>query len=594
MAAGHAAGDRRGATGRPADHLPRIPRAMPDAGPIGEPCAEPHAASGGDPGPAAGDSAGGAPPTPPRRARPAGAPVAEGDRFVTLDLLRGVALCGILLMNILTFAWPVGAYTNVAWLYYALDSIGPVEDPEKRERDGEEAQEEGEEQPEGDATAGAKEKKKAPSSLEKERRERAREREPLPAYPRGAVRLCAVSGDADRVEFVLADLLVDNKMRTLFSLLFGAGVLIMTGHARQRGARAGWLHYRRMGWLVVIGALHGWLLWEGDILLPYAAVGLWLYPLRNRSARTLAVVGVVLLALPVVGAAFAPQIVDWVGRRGAAVEARLDGFLARADADPEADIAAEIDADVGWVDRLFLRGHRSIRAQRRSGQRPEQATRAIREELETGYLAGVAKRFWSMIGGQAGTLVFGFLGLGWPMLLGMALFKNGFLTGAWSARQYARWAAGWYAVGLPATWWALMTSLGGRGDLATRVRVVLPLELFGCLALTLAHAGAVLWLWRSGRTGPIAARLEAAGRMALTNYLAQSLLCAVLFSGFGLGLHGRVPRAGLLLVAVSIWAVELAWSPWWLARFRFGPVEWLWRSLTYWKWQPMRLPAGPA
>lgn len=535
-----------------------------------------------------------------KRPRPAGAPVAEGDRFVTLDLLRGVALCGILLMNILTFAWPGGAYTNVAFPYYALDSIGPVEDPEKRQRDGGEAQQEGEEkragdeQPEGDATADAKEKKKAPSSLEKERRERAREREPLPAYPRGAVRLCAVSGDADRVEFVLADLLVDNKMRTLFSLLFGAGVLIMTGHARQRGARAGWLHYRRMGWLVVIGALHGWLLWEGDILLPYAAVGLWLYPLRNRSARTLAVVGVVLLALPVVGAAFAPQIVDWVGRRGAAVEARLDGFLARADADPEADIAAEIDADVGWVDRLFLRGHRSIRAQRRSGQRPEQATRAIREELETGYLAGVAKRFWAMLGGQAGTLVFGFLGLGWPMLLGMALFKNGFLTGAWSARRYARWAAGWYAVGLPATWWALMTSLGGRGDLATRVRVVLPLELFGCLALTLAHAGAVLWLWRSGRTGPIAARLEAAGRMALTNYLAQSLLCAVLFSGFGLGLHGRVPRAGLLLVAVSIWAVELAWSPWWLARFRFGPVEWLWRSLTYWKWQPMRLPAGPA
>jgi len=502
-----------------------------------------------------------------------GAPVAAGERLAALDLLRGVALCGILLMNIVGFAWPGGAYTNPAFPYYAPESIGPVEDPQERDR-------------------ARRAEEKDLDSFARERLRRERERERPPAHPRGEVRLAGVSGDADRVEFVLADLLVDNKMRTLFSLLFGAGVLLMTGGARKRGA--GWLHYRRMAWLVVIGALHGYLLWDGDILLPYAAVGLWLYPLRNRSVHALVISAAVLLALPPLVGALAPQLVDWVDRRGAAVEGRVDAALARGDAAETGAQSLDQVAGIDWIDRLFLRGHRAIRGQRRGGSRPELATLAIRKELEMGYLAGVVDRFRNMIGQQAGTLAFGFLALGWPMLLGMALLKNGFLSGAWSTTAYGRWAAAWYAVGLPATWWALMTSLAGQRDLATRVRIVFPLELAGTVALTLAHAGAILWLWRRGLLGGLAARLEAAGRMALSNYLAQSLVCAVLFSGYGLGLFGSVPRVGLVAIAALIWCVELAWSPWWLARFRFGPAEWVWRSLTYWKRQPMRIAPAEA
>ena len=88
--------------------------------------------------------------------------------------------------------------------------------------------------------------------------------------------------------------------------------------------------------------------------------------------------------------------------------------------------------------------------------------------------------------------------------------------------------------------------------------------------------------------------MGAAGRMALSNYLFDSLACTLVFAGFGLGLYGTVPRVGLAGLVVAIWVMQLLFSPWWLARYRFGPVEWLWRSLTYWRLQPMRVAVSPA
>ena len=147
-----------------------------------------------------------------------------------------------------------------------------------------------------------------------------------------------------------------------------------------------------------------------------------------------------------------------------------------------------------------------------------------------------------------------------------------------------------YLVGLPTTWIALMLSLGGSVTMETRLRVVLPLELVGSLALALAHAAAILWAWKTGRLGRLAGSLEAAGKMALTNYLAQTVICSFLFSGWGIGLYGSVPRAGLALIVACIWVVQLAWSRWWLARYRLGPMEWAWRSLTSFTRLPLARP----
>lgn len=514
-----------------------------------------------------------------------GGPASPPERLPALDLLRGFALCGILLMNVMTFAWPEGAYTSVTAPYYTLDSVGPVADPKE------------------EAKAIAREEK-GMSRVERERRRRAREREPRPAWPRGEVRFCAVSTPADLCEFVLADLLVDNKMRTLFSMLFGAGVVIAAGRPGVGRVGAGWLHYRRMGWLLLFGALHGWLLWTGDILFAYASVGLWLWPLRNASVRRLLTIAAALFFAPLLLAASAPNLIDWVDARGRRVEERLDAIVDEADARAQADDeergddpppaaeeagASGADADpIGWIDARFLDGHRGIAAMRRRGNRPELATRAIREHRAQGYLAGVAERFRELIGPQAGILALGFLGLGWPMVLGMALAKTGFLTGRLTSTTYGRLAGWLYAVGLPITWLALMLSLRGGRPMATLLRVVLPLELVGSLALALAHAAALLWAWKTGRLGRLAGPLEAAGKMALTNYLAQSLIGFLLFSGSGLALYGRVPRVGLAAIVASIWVTQLAWSVWWLAHFRVGPMEWLWRSLTSFSRLPLR------
>ncbi|MGP1257271.1 MAG: DUF418 domain-containing protein, partial [Kiloniellales bacterium] len=110
----------------------------------------------------------------------------------------------------------------------------------------------------------------------------------------------------------------------------------------------------------------------------------------------------------------------------------------------------------------------------------------------------------------------------------------------------------------------------------------------GSLFVAAGHVGLVALLVKSGAIPWLARRLAAVGQMAFTNYIAHSVICALLFYGYGFGLWGEVSRLGLWGIVLLIWTAQLLWSPWWLARFRFGPLEWLWRSLTYWKRQPMR------
>ena len=118
----------------------------------------------------------------------------------------------------------------------------------------------------------------------------------------------------------------------------------------------------------------------------------------------------------------------------------------------------------------------------------------------------------------------------------------------------------------------------------------------GRVAVALAHAAVIVMVVKSGALGWLTDRLAAVGQTALSNYIATSVVCALLFYTPGFGLMGQLQRYQLYGVVVGIWILNLAWSPWWLRRYRFGPLEWCWRSLTYWKRQPSRVrsPAGPA
>jgi uncharacterized protein len=115
---------------------------------------------------------------------------------------------------------------------------------------------------------------------------------------------------------------------------------------------------------------------------------------------------------------------------------------------------------------------------------------------------------------------------------------------------------------------------------------------FGRVPTTFGHVALAMLLVRSAALRPLLGPFAAAGQMALTNYLAQSVICLFLFTGAGLGWFGRLQRFELYYVVLAIWVVELAWSPLWLKHFRYGPMEWLWRSLTRWERQPMRLAQG--
>ena len=500
-------------------------------------------------------------------------PVDTKERVGALDLLRGFALCGILLMNIVNFAWPGGAYGSPTYPYYRLDSIGEVPDPDAQ------------------AKAIAAEEKGL-SRAEKEKRREEREQEPKPQYTQGQLAFCAIANPADQYEWAFARLLVENKMRTLFSMLFGAGVLLMTENTRDKTRRPGWLHYRRMFWLLVIGALHAYLLWTGDILFAYASIGLWLYPMRKLRAGTLLGLGLILLITPLALAALGPNVVDFIKEKGQAIEQRLKEQMPvppNIEGEAPAEQAATMD-DLSWVDAKFLSAYRALKRMSRRGPQPEMATLDIRKSRNQGYLEGVQERFWDMIWAQLAELFLGILALGWPMVLGMGLMKLGFFSGQWESSQYGRWSLALYLLGIPMTWWGMMFGLQGGNSLATQMRVILPLDWVGSLFLTLANASGLLWLWKTGRLGALAGRLQAAGQMALTNYLTQSVLCTLIFFGHGLALYGSVPRSGLAALVVGVWALQLTISPWWLGRFRFGPAEWVWRSLTYWKRQPLVLP----
>jgi len=174
------------------------------------------------------------------------------------------------------------------------------------------------------------------------------------------------------------------------------------------------------------------------------------------------------------------------------------------------------------------------------------------------------------------------------MLIGMALFKWGLLEGG-RPGVYRIWIGLGLLVGLPLTAYGAWRQFASDWDPISAFFLDSQFGYWGSLLIALGYAGLVFLALGAGRCPQLANRLAAVVRMALTNYLLQTLLATFIFYGRGLGLYGSVPSVGQMGIVVLIWGIQLWLSPWWLRRFRFGPVEWLWRSLSYWKRQPMRV-----
>ena len=397
----------------------------------------------------------------------AGSP--QTDRIASLDLIRGVAVLGILAANVIGYGQPFSAYM---W-------------------------------PGGFLT---------------------------PPHP------------ADEALWLVQFVLIDGKLRGLFSLLFGAGMMLFMEKAWARG-QSRWLQARRLGWLALFGLAHHYLLWSGDILVLYAVCGLLALGCLRWSARMQLTAGLggYLFGAALYALGYGGPLLDPAGS---------------AMPDPPAEMLAD-----EAVEQPIMQ----------AGSYADLLSHVLAEHALDplwGALASLLETF--------------------PMLLiGMAVYRLGLFGGTIPVVRLRRW--GWGALGaggvlsLSLGWWTVRTGL----DFGTTMAAFLGLSPVPRLAMTMGLA-CLLVLWARRAQGWLADRLSAAGRMAFSNYIGSSLVMVLLFHPWAGGLWGELTRLELYLAMVLGWALMLGWSQPWLARFRMGPLEWLWRCLTYGQLFPLR------
>jgi uncharacterized protein len=417
-------------------------------------------------------------------------PVSQTDRHTTLDALRGFALLGILLMNIVGFGFHFSAYDNPT---AAGGSTG---------------------------------------------------------WNLGA--------------WVAMHILAEGKMRALFSLMFGAGIILMTSRMEARGdVNSADIYYRRNLWLLLFGILHAYLLWLGDILYPYALCSLVLYPFRRMSPKRLLIIAGVVVALTAggnIGMAFKTRSTIEQAQQALAAER-----LGKALTDEQRTAKEE------W-------------------EKMRKEYQPAREELEKDAKAWRGGFFSSLKARAAVVGMFHSMPFYNPfsldiwsmMIAGMAFLKLGILTGERSYRFYAWAAAIGYLIGIPVNSITAWLRVDSGFDIVTRFFTGTSYDI-GRLSIALAHMSVIMLLCKAGWFKPLMSMLAATGQMALTNYVMHSVICSTLFCGYGFGLYGRLERIDLYLIVAGIWVLQMIASPIWLRYFQFGPLEWGWRALTYWK-----------
>jgi uncharacterized protein len=339
----------------------------------------------------------------------------------------------------------------------------------------------------------------------------------------------------------------EGKFYSMFSMLFGLGLVLLMERIEQRGGRFVPLYSRRLLVLLGIGMMHAFLIWVGDILIEYALLGFPLMLFRKARPRTLILWAVILLSIPLLLNTAATGLVQ-LGRSMPENAQQIDLAFARAEAGYAADIA-----------------------------------RAYRVYSEGTFMEITARR------------VYDYFNMGLPgfVMMGsniMAMFLIGMYFGK---RQVFQNLEGNRRLFRKLLIWGLLIGLLGNAVYATlimplsRVEQSLPLLIatasqgIGAPLLCLAYVSALCLLYLSPRWGQALNVLAPVGQMALSNYLLQSITCTMIFYSYGLGLFGKVGSALGILLTIAIFLVQIPISHWWMKRFKYGPAEWLWRSLTY-------------
>jgi len=400
-------------------------------------------------------------------------PPRGGGRIVTIDAIRGFAVCGILVMNIVGMGMPVYAYVD-------------------------------------------------------------------PHYYGGA-------HGADLFAWEAAYVLVDGKLRALFTMLFGASLLLITDAAEGRRPGPVRTHYARIVWLFLFGMLHAWLVWYGDILVDYAIAGAIAFLARKWDKGAIG-----FAACCLIGFSALHSLVEYR-------DMQLLQTLANA-AHPPADAVREWDKvlaqtlpfpdTVAREVHLYRGGFADVFTQR----------------------AATTAEYQTVLLPMSMPETLGFV------LLGMLLYRLGFWSAGWSKRAYRRTIL-LGALMIP-LYMPLVRAIEAHHFNPAFLPLADVLTLLLRPGLALGYAAMIMLAVQSGRAQWLTARLAAAGRMAFSNYLGTSLIMTTIFYGYGFGLFGRLHRAELYLLVLGQCLLILGWSPLWLRHFRYGPFEWAWRSLS--------------
>ncbi|MBC3787971.1 DUF418 domain-containing protein [Spirosoma utsteinense] len=375
----------------------------------------------------------------------------------------------------------------------------------------------------------------------------------------------------------LVHVLFENKMRALFSMLFGAGILLFLNKSRSSsGMEVPELFIRRQLWLIVFGLINAWgLLWHYDILFHYGIVGIFLFPFMRLSPRTLLVCAVA------VGLIYSGKLYWQFAEQKQKYE-KFQQVTALEKKNKKVKLTDEQKDDKSAWEGM-------VKGRQYDSKADKADVVAMRSDYATvwSHQLPKTKRMEASFFYQ-----FGLWDIVSMMLLGMALFKWGFFSNRLTTRHYTFLAIGGILIGQAMAWFSLsnhelaivnFTRYVSTNSLPV-AEVLMPFER---AFVAIGWASLVLLAYRSGRGAWLWKALSAVGQMAFTNYLMQSMLCTLFFYGYGLGYYGDMKLYQLYIVVAEIWLIQLVFSLMWLKTFRLGPLEWLWRSLTYGRRQPM-------
>ncbi len=431
-------------------------------------------------------------------------PLQEKDRIVALDILRGFAICGILIMNIQFFGRS----------FYSGD-------------------------------------------------------------PRVFNEL---SQPANKLTWFLVDYVFEGSMRGLFSVLFGAGAVLFLSRLEQRmeGMKPAEIYVRRLIWLLVFGLINGYVfIWPGDILFHYAIVGLFLIPFRHAKPKLL--IGLIVFFIAI-------TCLKSVLKKQEFLDMRQQGISAQVLKDKNQKLSEEQEAALDkW---------NGYNEERKPVANRKKAEKEIRE-ISSGSYAKIWKN-WTRWTVKLETIKFHggfFFDIIIFFLLGIFLYNSGILTGQKSMAFYAILMVVSYTIGLALGYLDYAYVRSSNFDTYTYIlNYPLPFSLYQVhrVGTTLGHMSLILLVYKSGMFNWLLYPFRRMGQMAFSNYLLQSIICGAMFMGIGLGLFGKYQRYEMWYFWAGVCAFEMVLSIVWLQFFRFGPFEWLWRSLTYWKWLPLK------